>query len=487
MALQRRWLRVALVLATTAIVVFAGYTYWRPPIAEREIESSLFIKPQAGSHSYTVHFDVTPFWWLPSDWVRRAYEGNELRLFEDGKPLGLGHSRHIGIAEIGLGRYSYWRDNLYFSSSDNTDPRSNGRTYTVTYPRYVSPFVTSLAVVALLFGLLGLARSRQLVRWTAPRALATAFGLVLVIAPVEFFLRTDYARQELVGIKGPYDTFPKRLRPTLNSLGFRNFEHNREKPSGMTRILVLGDSLTFGHAVADDEIWPRHLKELAGSGVEVITMALNGWSTADQLRALRLHGLTFGPDIVVVGVVDNDLQPPQWDPSGFPDDWFIFTLLTRRLDLFRLLDYEINRFAARMGWRYTYSQWVKDMFDPSKRYWQAWLQTVADFRDELRRQGIPGYAIILTSPAGPSSEVSVKRYKTLARVFAKHGFRTVNLQPLFVKEFGPDGGKHLWALPNDPHPSPEVHRFYASEIWKVIQPVIRDRRAVIEPGTPQTR
>jgi len=60
-------------------------------------------------------------------------------LLEDGKPLGLPHSAHKEIREIGKGKYSHWSERLiYFSSSDNSDPRTNGRKYvlvTTKYPR----------------------------------------------------------------------------------------------------------------------------------------------------------------------------------------------------------------------------------------------------------------------------------------------------------------------------------------------------------------
>lgn len=55
-----------------------------------------------------------------------------LRLFEDGKELGAAHSSHASIRNEGKGKFSHWRTSLRFSSSDNTDPRSNGRKYTWT-------------------------------------------------------------------------------------------------------------------------------------------------------------------------------------------------------------------------------------------------------------------------------------------------------------------------------------------------------------------
>lgn len=54
-----------------------------------------------------------------------------LALEEDGVLLGPGHAAHDSIAMTGQGQYSHWRHTLYFSTSDNTDPNTNGRHYTI--------------------------------------------------------------------------------------------------------------------------------------------------------------------------------------------------------------------------------------------------------------------------------------------------------------------------------------------------------------------
>lgn len=54
-----------------------------------------------------------------------------LALREGDRLLGPGHASHDEIRTKGNGRYSHWRDVLYFSTSDNSDPNTNGRVYTV--------------------------------------------------------------------------------------------------------------------------------------------------------------------------------------------------------------------------------------------------------------------------------------------------------------------------------------------------------------------
>jgi glycosyltransferase involved in cell wall biosynthesis len=51
-------------------------------------------------------------------------------LLENLCPLGPVHSLHDAIRSHGCGRYSHWEERLYFSTSDNSDPRTNDRIYT---------------------------------------------------------------------------------------------------------------------------------------------------------------------------------------------------------------------------------------------------------------------------------------------------------------------------------------------------------------------
>ena len=60
-----------------------------------------------------------------------APQGSNLLLCEDNKPLGPAHTVHEDIRRTGQGAFSHWGKNLFFSTSDNSDPNTNGRTYLV--------------------------------------------------------------------------------------------------------------------------------------------------------------------------------------------------------------------------------------------------------------------------------------------------------------------------------------------------------------------
>jgi 2-polyprenyl-3-methyl-5-hydroxy-6-metoxy-1,4-benzoquinol methylase len=51
--------------------------------------------------------------------------------YEDKQQLGFPHSLHADIIKFGGGRFSHWGQELLFSTSDASDPRTNGRKYDI--------------------------------------------------------------------------------------------------------------------------------------------------------------------------------------------------------------------------------------------------------------------------------------------------------------------------------------------------------------------
>src|SRR2546428_6444495 len=108
--------------------------------------------------------------------------------------------------------------------------------------------------------------------------------------------------------------------------------------------------------------------------------------------------------MVVIGVVTNDLQPVANEPSGQQQELALFTRLPLGLDSYRFLDNSLNRLGDRMDLTYSYAKWEEDLYDPQKRYWVPWKRTVHELSEVLQARAIPGYAFILISPVGPSTD-----------------------------------------------------------------------------------
>lgn len=99
----------------------------------------------------------------------------------------------------------------------------------------------------------------------------------------------------------------------VNAHGFRDREFGPKRPE-LFRILVLGDSVTFGHGQPLEETFPRRLEELltrAGYRVEVLNAGIPGWSTYQQRRFYEGDGAALEPDLVLVGFVLNDVTEIQ--------------------------------------------------------------------------------------------------------------------------------------------------------------------------------
>jgi hypothetical protein len=96
------------------------------------------------------------------EWPERTF-ATPPRLFEDDRPLGPGEARPRDIRNLGKGRYGFWESSLYFSSSDGTDPRTNGRRY-----HFEGPWPLSRRTASLFYVLLGIVVALALRPWLSP-------------------------------------------------------------------------------------------------------------------------------------------------------------------------------------------------------------------------------------------------------------------------------------------------------------------------------
>ncbi|HEU4683250.1 MAG TPA: SGNH/GDSL hydrolase family protein [Nitrospira sp.] len=123
------------------------------------------IIPDAG-HAYRVPLRYT--WPLvpDSDTSVTPYE-SETQVWENGRLLGPAHQLHASIRQEGGGKYSHWNHDVYFSASDNTDPRSNGRRYSAKVRLFLSPSLPVVLGICALCVLGGVVyrRTRHAVSW----------------------------------------------------------------------------------------------------------------------------------------------------------------------------------------------------------------------------------------------------------------------------------------------------------------------------------
>lgn len=98
----------------------------------------------------------------------------------------------------------------------------------------------------------------------------------------------------------------------INREGFRDIDHAREKPDGVTRILILGDSFIEAMQVPLEATLGRRLQaalDAGGRQIEVITMGISGFGTAGELLLYERFGRAYRPDVVVLNFyAGNDIR-----------------------------------------------------------------------------------------------------------------------------------------------------------------------------------
>ena len=93
------------------------------------------------------------------------------------------------------------------------------------------------------------------------------------------------------------------LHVSFNAMGFRDRDHERTKPRGVKRIVVIGDSFSEAVQVNIEDTFHRRLEQLLnesdGHRWEVINLGVGDFGTAQQYIALVQYGLAFDPDVVI--------------------------------------------------------------------------------------------------------------------------------------------------------------------------------------------
>lgn len=106
----------------------------------------------------------------------------------------------------------------------------------------------------------------------------------------------------------------------LSSRGFRTPEYDFEKPAGVFRVVVLGDSFAFGtKGVPFSALWHqvagREIAAATGRPVEVVNLGMPGVGPRFALRLWEIEAARLDPDLVVLGFfVGNDLTDEADEP-----------------------------------------------------------------------------------------------------------------------------------------------------------------------------
>jgi len=245
----------------------------------------------------------------------------------------------------------------------------------------------------------------------------------------------------------------------LNELGLRD-DPIVQKTKREYRIVVLGDSVTFGWGVAQDQIFTsrlqRTLTEKIQRPIRVINTGVGGYNTVQENAFFKKHGLSLAPDMVILVYVTNDVETNErpFDPwssrsfSGKSPPQMINLLLGKSW-LFRL---------ARHGYQYRQS----DTTDPESYRrlretpgWLASMRALKDMSDTCNDIRVPLYVFYFRWKATPYNSALLEDAKKI--LFPNN---VQDMSGWFV-------GRDLHEQFNsrvDPHPNSQGHKVISDNI-----------------------
>lgn len=277
-------------------------------------------------------------------------QASMVEVYEDGNQLGPSHTLHDTIRRDGRGSFSHWGEQLFFSTSDNSDPNVNGRQYTVRYWSQVPASIYFLLIginylIALFIfdRFIGLFKAKEKVN-TLLRVGMSLLATGALLQVTFWVLTEDVLAREGESVRELYAyTFqgtPMNFSPgaAINYVEhhYLNYALNPAVPYGEAkqfnskyrirrtepirprqdvkwRALALGGSTTFGDLVRrEEDTWvfqlERRVRGKCGDECDVINGGVGGYTVLENL----IHYMTLledlAPDVVMLYEGINDVD-----------------------------------------------------------------------------------------------------------------------------------------------------------------------------------
>lgn len=102
-----------------------------------------------------------------------------------------------------------------------------------------------------------------------------------------------------------------------NEEGFRDVSFETAEFKASKSVMLIGDSVTFGHGVNQQDSFPWQLKDLLPRGWTSLNLGVGGWGPAEYYLAAREYIGKYDPEVVVLSYYTSndfyDIRNSIWD------------------------------------------------------------------------------------------------------------------------------------------------------------------------------
>ncbi|MCA9435244.1 MAG: hypothetical protein KC964_10210 [Candidatus Omnitrophica bacterium] len=130
-----------------------------------------------------------------------------------------------------------------------------------------------------------------------------------------------YQRDEILGwspipnFDGVHGGAEFKVRVRHDSNGMRGREVSPARVHDVSRVVFVGDSMTYGHAASDEEAFVG-LLDSRDNGIETVNLGVGGFNTCQEFLRLKYYGFKYHPDLVVLDVFWNDIYWENLESPG---------------------------------------------------------------------------------------------------------------------------------------------------------------------------
>jgi lysophospholipase L1-like esterase len=369
----------------------------------------------------------------------------------------------------------------------------------------LSPFKSLLFSVLIIFILFccleGLLRVYSYIKNKTPKSILDTLPMAISNENRIFDLKPNYHQT--------YKTSEFEIDIKTNSDSLRDVEHSIDKPPNTYRIVVIGDSMTFGWGVNLEDTWWKILEDKLNNNsknikYEVINLGVWMYTYDQQYLRLKEKGLKYQPDLVIQDIYWPHLRTiatHQWqkdengkiikiiDPTVYVSKEGI--LKTKDKNLFisflkqhsKLLNFIISRLQTILLKKSLITSDLplldEDSFSKFNDTWKKAFESIKQTKQLLEEKGIPYIVFLIPREVQVSKNewqplfigaMNEKRFsedipqKIFTNFAESEKIKILDLLPAFRTKYQPD----LY-FPVDPHLTKKGHELISEILFDFIK------------------
>ena len=319
---------------------------------------------------------------------------------------------------------------------------------------------TIVLVIAILFGCLAMEMALRVI-------FAHSMDFSMEMWKYAVKLKRPVANPDLSFAHAPNrSAFLMGVPVSINSEGLRDREFSFEKPPDVYRVMMLGDSTTFGWGVRQEDTAAKFLERKLNADlpprynrVEVMNTGVGNYDTVQEVTYYETIGWKYHPDLVVLMFFINDPEPVPVEKKGFlVDRSYLIAFATNRIDGV------LRHTGLRPDWKTYYAS----LYNDDRPGFQACKKALVSLANSTRSHDAKLLVAILPElhQINGDSYPFKPAHQKIREVMTAENVPVLELID-GLKDHGPE--ESLWVTALDDHPNAKANNLISDQLEQWIR------------------